>query len=161
MDILGIGIWEILLILALAFVILGPQDMATLGRKAGKALRSWLRSDEYRELKRTQNALTNLPRKLMDESALDKNLISPWAAPGKAEQNRPVEMAKTVDEPDSNLTAKTDLDDGLGAWSNPGDSPNEKYKAMIADIKQASAREKDDTKIDQPGTKSATSEFET
>ena len=151
MNFLGIGVWEILLILAMALVILGPQDMGVLGRKAGKALRKWLSSDEYREIKRTQDALTNLPRRLMDEADLDGNIISPWVSPEKPGKESKAWQSKSPDLPAPSKPQK-DTDgqaDPLSAWANPGETREEKRKAMLESVQRSSAQTTLETVPDQ------------
>jgi len=140
MDILGIGLWEILLILGLAFIILGPQDMSILGRKAGTALRKWMMTDEYREIKRTQTALTNLPRKLMSESGLDSNIIKPPAAASVAPEVKKVVSEKIEDSIETVSQSAAESDDPLSAWAHPGEPSAQKRKAMLDDVKRSSMR---------------------
>ena len=44
MDIFGIGPFEVLLILLVAFIIIGPQYVVEVSRKASKTIGGWARS---------------------------------------------------------------------------------------------------------------------
>ena len=74
MEIFGIGIQEILFIMVLALVILGPKDIAQNGRKIGGWLRKIVMSDEWRVMRKTSDELRNLPNKLMREANPDLNM---------------------------------------------------------------------------------------
>ena len=71
MEILGIGVPEIVFILLIALIVLGPKDM----QKAGKTVGTWLRkvvmSSEWKNIKNASNKLKTLPNQLMREANLD------------------------------------------------------------------------------------------
>jgi Sec-independent protein translocase protein TatA len=140
MNILGIGLWEIILILGLAFVILGPQDMATLGRKAGVTIRKWIASEEFKEIKRTQDALTSLPSKLISEAGLDKNMISPWANPEVEPKKGDIRTEKPSREETPPGIERQEVDAALDAWANPYETAEAKRKAISADLRQSMSR---------------------
>lgn len=68
MEIFGIGTSEILFILIIALVILGPKDMEKTGRTIGKWLRSIVTSDGWMAAQKTWGALRTLPHHLMREA---------------------------------------------------------------------------------------------
>jgi Sec-independent protein translocase protein TatA len=68
MDIFGIGPLEFLLILFIAFLILGPGDMAKAGRTIGGFLRKFVLSDEWRTLQRATREMREIPTKLMRDA---------------------------------------------------------------------------------------------
>jgi sec-independent protein translocase protein TatB len=68
MEILGIGVSELLFILLLALILLGPKDMAKAGRTLGTWLRRLVMSDEWRVIRKTTRELSHLPQKLMREA---------------------------------------------------------------------------------------------
>lgn len=119
MDILGIGPLEFILILIIAFIVLGPADMVKAGRTMGKFLRKIVTSPTWRAVTQTSNEIRRLPNKLMREAGLDeeistlkdiqaqgwginqtvdswKNDISPWTTP-------PDELKPGVDPQTSNI----------------------------------------------------------
>jgi sec-independent protein translocase protein TatA len=72
MEILGIGIPELLLIVLLALILFGPKDMAQTGRTIGSWLNSFIRSDAYKALTRTGREIQTLPTRLMREANLEE-----------------------------------------------------------------------------------------
>ena len=74
MEILGIGIQEILFIMVLALIILGPRDIVKNGRKIGAWMRKLVLSDEWRVMRQTGDELRNLPNKLMRDANPDLNM---------------------------------------------------------------------------------------
>lgn len=72
MDILGIGVPELLLIVLLVLILLGPKDMVATGRMMGRWLNQLIHSPTYKLLTRTGEELKNLPRNLMREANLEE-----------------------------------------------------------------------------------------
>lgn len=72
MEILGVGIPELLFVVILALILLGPKEMAETGRALGKWLNRFIRSDTYRALNSAKKELTELPTRLMREANLDE-----------------------------------------------------------------------------------------
>ena len=72
MEILGIGPQELLFIIIIALIILGPKDM----QKAGKTIGTWLNriihSDGWKLFQQTSKELQQLPTKLMREANLEE-----------------------------------------------------------------------------------------
>ena len=72
MDFLGIGPLELVLILIIALIVLGPNDMVKTGRTIGKFLRQIVTSPTWRTVTRTTNELRTLPNKLIREAGLEE-----------------------------------------------------------------------------------------
>jgi len=68
MEIFGIGASELIFILIIALIVLGPKDMQKAGRMIGRWLNQLVRSDGWRVFQRTSAELRNLPRNLMREA---------------------------------------------------------------------------------------------
>lgn len=68
MEIFGIGASELIFILIIALIVLGPRDMQKAGRTIGRWLNQLVRSDGWRVFQRTSAELRNLPRNLMREA---------------------------------------------------------------------------------------------
>jgi sec-independent protein translocase protein TatB len=68
MEIFGIGASELIFILIIALIVLGPKDMEKAGRTIGRWLNRLVRSDSWRVFQRTSAELRNLPRNLMREA---------------------------------------------------------------------------------------------
>jgi sec-independent protein translocase protein TatB len=72
MEILGIGPSELLFIVVLALIILGPRDMQKAGRTLGKWLRQVVTSDGWKFFQQTSREIQTLPNRLMREAALEE-----------------------------------------------------------------------------------------
>jgi sec-independent protein translocase protein TatB len=68
MEILGIGASELIFILIIAIIVLGPKDMQKAGRTIGRWLNQLVRSDSWKVFQKTSAELRNLPRNLMREA---------------------------------------------------------------------------------------------
>ena len=71
MEILGIGAPELVFILLIAIIVLGPKDMQRAGRTIGRFLNQLVRSDGWKVFQRTSAELRNLPRNLMREANME------------------------------------------------------------------------------------------
>jgi Sec-independent protein translocase protein TatA len=72
MEILGIGPLELLFILLIALVVLGPKDMVKAGRTLGKLLRKIVMSPTWHTFQRASQDLRHLPNRLIREAGLDE-----------------------------------------------------------------------------------------
>jgi Sec-independent protein translocase protein TatA len=74
MEILGIGMPELIFIVIISLLILGPKDMQKAGRTIGRFLRSVVTSDGWKLFQQTSRDLRTLPNKLMRDAneELDK-----------------------------------------------------------------------------------------
>jgi len=72
MDFLGLGPLELLFILLIALILLGPKDMIKTGRTIGKTLRRIVLSPTWRTVQQTSRDLRQLPHKLMREAELEE-----------------------------------------------------------------------------------------
>jgi sec-independent protein translocase protein TatB len=71
MEIFGIGTSELIFIILIAIIILGPKDMQKAGRTIGRFLNQLIQSDSWKIFQRTSNELRNLPRNLMREANME------------------------------------------------------------------------------------------
>lgn len=91
MEILGIGAPELIFILLIAIIVLGPKDMQKAGRTIGRWLNQLIRSDSWKVFQRTSSELRNLPRNLMREANMEiaeverdlRNAIDPRDPPAR------------------------------------------------------------------------------
>jgi sec-independent protein translocase protein TatB len=74
MQLFGIGPLELLLILVIAVIVLGPKGMVTAAREAGKLIRKIISSPLWREVVDTSNEIRDLPRKIVHEVGIEKDL---------------------------------------------------------------------------------------
>lgn len=71
MDLLGIGPMELVFIVIIALIVLGPKDMAKTGRTIGKFMRDVVKSDTWKAIKTTTKELEHLPNRMMREAGLE------------------------------------------------------------------------------------------
>lgn len=71
MEFLGVGPLELVLVIILALVFVGPRDMAKVGRDAGRFLNRMYRSPTWRTMNEASRELRNLPNRLAREAELD------------------------------------------------------------------------------------------
>src|SRR5512146_785222 len=72
MEFLGIGPSELLFIVIIALIVLGPRDMQKAGRTIGRWLRRIVTSDGWKLFQQTSREIQTLPNRLMREAALDE-----------------------------------------------------------------------------------------
>ena len=72
MEILGVGPLEILLVIILALVVLGPQDMVVTARKIGAWIRKMVRSPLWREIMETSREIREIPTTLIRDSGIQE-----------------------------------------------------------------------------------------
>src|SRR5512138_188707 len=71
MEILGVGPSELIFIVLLAIIILGPKDMQKAGKSIGRFLNQLVRSDSWKVFQKTSAEIRNLPRNLMREANME------------------------------------------------------------------------------------------
>jgi sec-independent protein translocase protein TatB len=71
MEIFGVGAPELIFILLIAIIILGPKDMQKAGRTIGRWLNQMVRSDGWKVFQKTSAELRNLPRNLMRDANME------------------------------------------------------------------------------------------
>lgn len=72
MEILGVGPEELVLIIIIALILLGPKDMQKAGRMIGSWLRKIVTSDGWKIFQQTSREIQNLPNRLMREAQFDE-----------------------------------------------------------------------------------------
>jgi len=90
MEIFGIGTSELIFIILIAIIVLGPKDMQKAGRTIGRFLNQLIKSDSWKIFQQTSNELRNLPRNLMMEANMEmmeaekdlRRAIDPRTPPG-------------------------------------------------------------------------------
>ena len=71
MEILGIGPSELIFIIIIAIIILGPKDMQKAGKTVGRWLNKMIHSEGWQIFQRTSTEMRNLPTRLMREATLE------------------------------------------------------------------------------------------
>ena len=121
MEILGIGPSELLFIVIIALIVLGPKDMQKAGKTVGRWLNSLVTSDGWKAFQQTSKEVRNLPTKLMRDANLElaeaeKKLRKSMsetsqrpASPQSRSLPRPQESENTIQPPSAKPT-ETDSD---------------------------------------------------
>lgn len=114
MDILGIGPLELILILVIALIVLGPNDMVKAGRTVGKFLRQIVTSPTWHAVTKTSSELRNLPNKLIRDAGLEEDL-------------KQIQDATKSAIPSSLNQDLSKWQDDINSWTTPptGSSPTE------------------------------------
>jgi len=71
MEILGVGPSELIFIIIIALIVLGPKDMQKAGKTIGQYLDKLVRSDGWKAFQQTSRELRNLPTNLMRGANMD------------------------------------------------------------------------------------------
>ncbi len=71
MEFLGVGWQELIFIVVIAIIVLGPKDMQKAGRMIGRWLNQLVQSDSWKVFQKTSSELRNLPRNLMREANME------------------------------------------------------------------------------------------
>jgi len=74
MNILGIGPLELVLILIIAILVLGPQQMVVTARKAGALVRKVVKSPIWGTIMDTSREIREIPTKLVREAGLEEDI---------------------------------------------------------------------------------------
>lgn len=106
MEILGIGPLELLFILLIALIILGPGDMVKAGRTLGRILRKIITSSEYRTIQKASRELRYLPNRLMREASIE-------------DLNKDLKDINKIGGQISSEVKKVEMD--LTSWTTPPD----------------------------------------
>lgn len=74
MEIFNIGPMELILIVLLMFILLGPTEMIRLTRQAGVLFRKASQSSLWKELKKFSNEVQELPTRLVREAGFEEQM---------------------------------------------------------------------------------------
>ena len=72
MQIFNVGALEVLFIMILAFIILGPKRTIESARDVGRWIRDLIKSPFWRDVVSTSNEIRNLPKRMMYDVELQK-----------------------------------------------------------------------------------------
>lgn len=72
MDFLGIGPLELIFIILIMLIVLGPTDMVKAGRTVGRFIRKIVTSDTWHMVQSTSRNLRNLPNTLAREAGIEE-----------------------------------------------------------------------------------------
>jgi sec-independent protein translocase protein TatB len=120
MEFLGIGPSELLFIIIIALIVLGPRDMQKAGRTIGKWLRRIVTSDGWKLFQQTSREIQTLPNRLMREAALEelqemqkdlqKDMRQPFEIKGRPSESSQQATPQTAlpTEPSTDPTSNTE-----------------------------------------------------
>lgn len=120
MEILGIGASELIFILLIAIIVLGPKDMQKAGKTVGRWLNQFVKSDSWKALQQASKEIRNIPTTLMREANLEelkemdreiRNNIDPRPRSPASKSDRgkaPPTPASPPPEPDPDTTGSQD-----------------------------------------------------
>ena len=141
MEILGIGPQELIFVIIIALIVLGPKDMQKAGRTIGQWLNQAVKSDVWKAFQQTSKELSNLPTTLMREANVDlketekeirKSMKMP-VFPGmplpsqespvgpSGNLSQPPEVENTIQPPPANLNEQAALPPEAAAGPDGGD----------------------------------------
>jgi sec-independent protein translocase protein TatB len=83
MEFLGVGPTELILIIIVALIVLGPKDLAKTSKTVGKWLNDLVRSDTWKAVQKTSKELRQLPTQLMREDNLERLLTEQKNPPSR------------------------------------------------------------------------------
>jgi Sec-independent protein translocase protein TatA len=72
MEIFNVSPWELVLILLVALIVLGPENMVKTARSAGKAVNRFTKSAMWATLRSTTKELRDLPTRIVREAGLEE-----------------------------------------------------------------------------------------
>lgn len=81
MEILGVGISELIFILIIAALVLGPKDMEKTARNVGRWLNTIIKSDGWKTMQSVGREIRTLPTRLMKDANMDMHLKEKPASP--------------------------------------------------------------------------------
>lgn len=115
MEILGVGPLEIMFILIIALIVMGPQDMVNTGKTIGRFLRRLITSPTWRTVQQTSRELKYLPNRLIREAGVEEEMKEIEKLGKEIEKdlkNKP-EFTKELEQ------AAKEIDRSLSAWTSP------------------------------------------
>jgi len=113
MKFLNIGPLELIFILIIAFIILGPNEAVNTARKIGGWVRRIMRSPEWSSIVNTSKEFRDLPGKIIQEAGLEESVkdIQENAAAISKELNQNIDVSEKVIE-------QTDSEDSINEIKN-------------------------------------------
>jgi Sec-independent protein translocase protein TatA len=112
MDLLGVGPLELIFILLIIFLVLGPQDMAATSKKIGRFLRTVTRSETWLAIKNMGDEIRKMPTKLMREAEIESYLAE--------NPEKTIAPPARKSEPEAAVKGgQEEVARGLKAWTTP------------------------------------------
>lgn len=74
MQLFNVGALELIFILLIAFIVLGPKKAVKAAADVGRWIRKLVSSDFWRELTAMSSEIQDLPKRMMDEAEIQKTI---------------------------------------------------------------------------------------
>jgi sec-independent protein translocase protein TatB len=123
MEILGIGWQELIFIVIIALIVLGPKDMQEAGRSLGRWLNQLVQSDGWKVFQKTSSELRNLPRNLMREANMEMKAAEKEIRRAMDPRLNPPPLTET--ENSIQPSDPTDTPSAVGSETNARDGSDE------------------------------------
>lgn len=121
MDFLGIGPLEVIVILLILLLVMGPNDLVKMGKSFGRILRNLRQSDTWKAVQQATRELRSLPDNLARQANIDELKSLQKDLQGDL---------------DSSRTKVEDLDKEFVAWTRPGESSSSAENDEIENSKE-------------------------
>jgi sec-independent protein translocase protein TatB len=133
MEILGIGAPELVFVIIIALIVLGPKDMQKAGRSIGRWLNQLVKSEGWKAFQQTSREIRNLPNNLMREANLElleterelrkaTDFRKPPASPSPSRSlTLPQENENSIQPPSANKNAQAAVDGDEQSSKTAGD----------------------------------------
>src|SRR5574341_421055 len=146
MEILGIGAPELMFVIIIALIVLGPKDMQKAGRTLGRWLNQLVQSDGWKAFQQTSREIRNLPNNLMRQANMElaeteKEIrkatdfrIPPASSPSRG-PTQPQEVENSIQPPSATppktqADAKPTAEDGLESVGSQNSTESESPPAQ-------------------------------
>ena len=96
MEILGIGASELVFVIIIALIVLGPRDMQKAGRTIGKWMRNIVTSDGWQVFQKTSSELRNLPARMMRDANEELDKFNKDIKAGMDVNKQPVNPPRSI-----------------------------------------------------------------
>jgi Sec-independent protein translocase protein TatA len=119
MDFLGVGPMELIFIIIIALVLIGPRDIGKFARSAGRFLNRLYKSETWRMLLDTSRTIRHLPERLAREAALEELNLARDAAIEELDATRQIvgkvgqEIVKEVEGLETKVREAGPMEDDL------------------------------------------------
>ncbi|MDP1780217.1 MAG: twin-arginine translocase TatA/TatE family subunit [Anaerolineales bacterium] len=134
MEILGIGMSELIFIVIIALIVLGPKDMQKAGKTIGKFLRDIITSDGWKVFQQTSRELRTLPNRLMRDANEELNQIGDNIKNASTFPVRHREPHSESNRPDNSVSAPNKPIAPLGSQPMPENPPENKIAPPTPEI---------------------------
>jgi len=134
MEILGIGMSELVFIVIIALIALGPKDMQKAGKTIGKFLRDIITSDGWKVFQQTSRELRTLPNRLMRDANEELNQIGDKIKNAPTFPVRHREQQSESSRPDSSVSSPNKPIAPLGSQPIPENPSQNKIAPPTPEI---------------------------